>query len=91
MALMDLCGISNLTWDSNSRYSVLPTLEGELESGHQQSNRKQPEIETQKAPLINRESLIHWRMQTDWLEHPPQTKNRKSVLPSTLAPPRNSA
>jgi hypothetical protein len=88
MALMDLCGISNLRWDLSPLYLRLPTVKGRLESGHLQSNGKDPEIETQKAPLTNLESFIQRRMQGNRLENPLRTENHKPASPSTSASPR---
>ena len=89
MALMDLCGISNLRWDANPRYLALPAADGKFESGHLQNNGKQQEIESQSAPLTILESYLRRRVQTEGFEHRMQTESHKSAKPSTLAPPRD--
>jgi hypothetical protein len=89
MALMDLCGISNLTWDANPHYLALPTVADKLESGHLQNNGKQQEIEVQRATLTILESYLRRRVQTDGFEHRLQTESHKSASPSSSAPQRH--
>jgi hypothetical protein len=92
MSWMDLCGISNLRWDSNPRYSAFPIVDCKDEAGNMQRNETLCDIETQSVSFPKLDWSQGRLMQAGQRENPLETEIHKSASPSTSAPPgRNLA